>query len=244
MFSPDCRQSDVYNFVAPAIDGVLKGLNSTIFAYGQTGSGKTYTMFGKEWDTKVKTLAKKMLECLKNGEQYQGDEMLDDLGIIPRSVQEVFYYCASQPIDSSNIKIYLSFLQIYNEKIYDLLQDADSKSPLQIREDKINGIYVEGLSEYLVANSLDAYALLKRGEKNRIIRQTKGNIESSRSHSIFQLYIEYDDTKQQKIYKTKLNFCDLAGSEKISIEENLEANHLRELKSINLSLATLGKVIY
>lgn len=145
---------------------------------------------------------------------------------------------------AATFKIYLSFLQIYNEKIYDLLQDADSKSPLQIREDKHNGIYVEGLSEYLVSNSLDAYALLKRGEKNRIIRQTKGNIESSRSHSIFQLYVEYDDTKQQKIYKTKLNFCDLAGSEKISIEENLEANHLKELKSINLSLATLGKVIY
>ena len=61
--------------------------------------------------------------------------------------------------------MYLSFLQIYNEKIYDLLQDADFKEPLQIREDKHNGIYCEGLSEYLISTSLDAYALLKRGEK-------------------------------------------------------------------------------
>lgn len=163
-------------------------------------------MFGKDWIGKVKTLAKNMLASIKTGEQYQGDELLDDLGLIPRSIQEVFYFCANQPIDSNNIKVYLSFLQIYNEKIYDLLQDADFKTPLNIREDKHNGIYVEGLSEYLVSNSLDAYSLLKRGEKNRIIRQTKGNIESSRSHSIFQLYVEFEDPKMQKIYKTKLNF--------------------------------------
>jgi hypothetical protein len=244
VFPSDSKQSDIYSFVSSAIDGVLKGLNWTIFAYGQTGSGKTYTMFGKEWDKKVKELANKMLESIRNGDQYHGDDLLDDLGLIPRSIQEVFYFIASQNVDIENVRVYLSFLQIYNEKIYDLLQDGDFKTPLQIREDKLNGIYVEGLSEYLVSNSLDAYALLKRGEKNRIIRSTKANIESSRSHSIFQLYIEYEDSKLQKIYKTKLNFWDLAGSEKISIDENLEANHMKELKSINLSLATLGKVIY
>ena len=84
----------------------------------------------------------------------------------------------------------------------------------------------------------------KEVRNNRFIRQTKGNIESSRSHSIFQLYIEYDDSKLQKTYKTKLNFCDLAGSEKLGFDDNLESDHLKELKSINLSLATLGKVIY
>ena len=155
----------IYYFISSSIEGILKGINSTIFAYGQTGSGKTYTMFGKDWTSKVKALARKMHEWIKTEEQYHGDEYLDDLGLIPRSIQEVFYYCASQSIDSNKVKIYLSFLQIYNEKIYDLLQDSESKAPLQIREDKENGIYVEGLSEYLVSNSLDAYALLKRGEK-------------------------------------------------------------------------------
>jgi len=206
VFSSDSSQSEVYSFISSAITGVIKGLNSTIFAYGQTGSGKTYTMFGKDWDTKIKELARNMLEAIKRGEQYQGEEILDNLGLIPRSIQEVFYYIANQNIDPSKIRVYMSFLQIYNEKIYDLLQDSDFRSPLQIREDKHNGIYCEGLSEYLVATSLDAYTLLKRGEKNRIIRQTKGNMESSRSHSVFQMYIEYEDISQQKIYKTKLNF--------------------------------------
>jgi hypothetical protein len=222
----------VYGFISDAVDGILKGLNSTIFAYGQTGSGKTYTMFGKDWE-------------IKSGEEYNRDESdLYDLGLIPRSIQEVFCYIVDQNVDPRQVKVYLSFLQIYNEKIYDLLQDPDFKSPLHIREDKIDGIYVEGLSEYLVSTSLDTYMLLKRGVRNRIIRQTKSNTESSRSHSIFQLFIEYEDPKLQKIYKTKLNFCDLAGSEKIGIDENLNLNHLRELKSINLSLSTLGKVIY
>lgn len=206
VFNPESKQSDVFKFVEKSLDGILKGINSTVFAYGQTGSGKTYTMFGKDWENNVKTLAREMHDSMKSGQQYHGDDILDKLGLIPRIIQEVFYYCYSKSINSGDLKIYLSFLQIYNEKIYDLLQDTDFKSPLQIRQDKENGIYVEGLSEYQVSNSLDAYALLKRGEKNRIIRQTKSNIESSRSHSIFQFYIEYDDNKLQKIYKTKLNF--------------------------------------
>ena len=207
IFTPECKQSDVYNFTSKSIEGILKGQNSTIFAYGQTGSGKTYTMFGKDWEIKVKNTAYKTLECMKRGEQYDEEESdLHDLGLIPRSIQEVFYYIINQNIDSSKINVYLSFLQIYNEKIYDLLQETDFKTSLQIREDKHSGIYCEGLSEYLVSTSLDAYTLLKRGAKNRIIRQTKGNSESSRSHSIFQLYIEYEEPKLQKIFKTKLNF--------------------------------------
>ena len=243
VFTPDCKQSDVYSFVDKSLEGILKGINSTIFAYGQTGSGKTFTMFGKDWESNVKKLAHEMHQAMKTNEVYHGEEILDKLGLIPRVIQEVFYYCSSKSIDPEDIKIYLSFLQIYNEKIYDLFQDADFKSPLQIRQDKENGIYVEGLSEYQVSNSLDAYALLKRGERNRIIRATKINMESSRSHSIFQFFIEYNNTKVQKIYKTKLNFCDLAGSEKMSTDENLEEEHMKELKSINLSLTTLGKVI-
>ena len=73
-----------------------------------------------------------------------------------------------------------------------MLQDTQSKHPLQVREEKLNGIFVEGLSEYVVQSETECMTLLKRGEKNRIKRATKMNIRSSRSHSIFQLLIESD----------------------------------------------------
>lgn len=86
---------------------------------------------------------------------------------------------------SLKITVYCSFLQIYNEKLFDLLQDTHNKNPLQIREEKLQGIYVEGLSEYVVQDERDCLNLLRRGERNRIKRATKMNIQSSRSHSLF-----------------------------------------------------------
>ena len=81
--------------------------------------------------------------------------------------------------------VYCSFLQIYNEKLFDLFQDKDTNKPLNIREDKYTGIFVEGQSEYVVTTAQDCFTLLKRGESNRITRQTRSNIHSSRSHTIF-----------------------------------------------------------
>jgi Kinesin motor domain len=116
--------------------------------------------------------------------------------------------------------------------------------PLDIREDKYSGIYVEGLTEYSVSNSRDCFALLKRGEKNRVTRHTKINSNSSRSHSIFQLLVEINtDGTKATIKRSKLNLCDLAGSERNSKEDDINSMHLLELKTINLSLTTLGKVI-
>jgi len=135
-------------------------------------------------------------------------------------------------------------MQIYNEKLYDLLQDEESKHPLVIRENKINGIYVQGLAEYIVTNMDDCLTLLFRGERNRITRQTRLNMFSSRSHTIFQILLENTKVDQQgKLKRAKLNLCDLAGSEKIGAEANLTGKHFEELKNINTSLTTLGKVI-
>jgi hypothetical protein len=96
--------------------------------------------------------------------------------------------CVQRP--ELSFTVYCSFLQIYNEKLFDLFQDSNQTKALVIREDKFTGIFVEGLSEYVVNSAQDCYILLKRGERNRITRQTKGNIHSSRSHTIFQLLIE------------------------------------------------------
>jgi len=168
------------------------------------------------------------------------------LGIIPRAIDDIFNGIAElqQSRDGAKYTVYWSFLQIYNEKLFDLLQDSGNKHPLTIREDKFSGIYVEGLTEYVITNAKDWYALLRRGEKNRVTRQTKINPISSRSHSIFQLLVETDTVdKRGMLKKAKLNLWDLAGSEKINKDEQMENKHLLELKTINLSLTTLGKVI-
>jgi hypothetical protein len=115
---------------------------------------------------------------------------------------------------------------------------------LNIREDKYTGIFVEGLSEYVVTSVTDCMHLLKRGERNRVKRQTRMNISSSRSHSLFQLLVETDQVDDKGMIKrAKLNLADLAGSEKINKEEEMQIAHMNELRNINLSLTTLGKVI-
>lgn len=235
VFPQDSQQSEIYNFISEAISGILKGVNCTILVYGQHNTGKSHTMFGQDWEVRVREIANRTLECLKEGKQYDGNESeLYDLGLIPRSIQEIFYYLNSNNIDVDKVKVYLSFIQIHNEKIYDLLQDTDTKEDLKIREDKTNGIYVEGLSEYLVSTSLDAYAMLKRGEKN-FYSETRKIGNPSASHRVFQLYIEYDNPIEDKIYKTKLNFCDLGGTG--------NANGAIDSDLNNFSLSTLAKVM-
>lgn len=153
----------------------MQGFNATIFAYGQTGSGKTYTMFGQHWDDNSKGQQNTI-----GGLRFDGDidRFLRDkerLGIIPRSIEYVFTDLerlvnerfeanfANASFDPG-FTVYCSFLQIYNEKLFDLLQDRDQSRPLVIREDKYAGIFVEGQSEYVVTNAQDCFTLLKRGE--------------------------------------------------------------------------------
>ena len=98
------------------------------------------------------------------------------LGIIPRAIEQIFaeleqnYFRGQQEGRPEDFTVYCSFLQIYNEKLFDLLQDKNGERPLNIREDKHAGIFVEGQSEYAVTNAADCFTLLKRGESSRITR--------------------------------------------------------------------------
>jgi hypothetical protein len=115
-------------------------------------------------------------------------------GMIPRAIKQVF-----EEVDRLykttmlEFTILCSFIQIYNEKLYDLFQDSEATKPLIVREDKYAGVFVEGLSEYVITNPQDCLYLLRRGEYNRITRQTKFNSVSSRSHSLFQIVVESVD---------------------------------------------------
>jgi hypothetical protein len=210
----------VFSFISPSIQEFLKGFHCTIFAYGQTGSGKTHTMFGLESPAHISL------------------SLTEDSGIVPRTIDQIF-----ESRNLNNYTVYTSFLEIYNEKIYDLLNPNNSK-PLQIRESKLYGIFVEGLAEFVVQSKDDCFTLLSKGNLSKASRQTRLNQQSSRSHTIFQLQLESNiANKKGNLKNSKLNLCDLAGSEKFDKEGLMTGAHLKEMTQINKSLSTLGKVI-
>ena len=189
----------------------------TIFAYGQTGCGKTYTMMG------------------------EGDET--DRGIIPNAFTHVFENISSFGKEKRFL-LRCSYLEIYNEGIHDLLEyDPDKK--LELKEDPQKSIYVKGLTTVIVRSVQDIKKTMMSGSGNRHTAETKMNKESSRSHSIFTIYIETAETREdgsELIRAGKLNLVDLAGSERQS-KTQAEGIRLKEASKINLSLTALGNVI-
>lgn len=166
--------------------------------------GKTHTMFGVDWETfsgEQKKISQMQSTFLANPET---DENM--VGLIPRSLNEIFSQMKTR---SSKFNIYCSFLQIYNEKIFDLLQDSNLGKELKIHESKEDGVYVgficgnnlEGLTEYSVGSYIDCCHLLRRGESNRAVRSTYMNAKSSRSHTIYQILFESAQAdKSGKLY--------------------------------------------
>ena len=142
-----------------------------------------------------------------------------------------------------HVAVVAADLQIYNEHIYDALLDKDGLFPLTVHETPAEGIYVEGLSEFLVTCPGDCLGIIARGEANRAVRGTHMNEYSSRSHSIFQLHIEQQESGSPEVRRSKLNLVDLAGSEKWDTTVEMGREHISELTNINLSLHTLSRCI-
>ena len=215
IFQSNTTQSEMFETAAKdIIDSVLNGYNGTIFAYGQTSSGKTFTMTGKLDD-----------ETLK--------------GIIPRMAEYVFSQVSSAD-ENIVYTIKASMIEIYMEKIRDLIVTENSNLP--IRQNKNKEFYIENLSEHFVSNEKDIYDLLNKGNENRAVAFTKMNANSSRSHSIFILSIYQNNNATLEKKAGKLYLVDLAGSEKAT-KTGAEGQTLDEAKAINLSLTNLGMVI-
>ncbi|CAF1124496.1 unnamed protein product [Rotaria magnacalcarata] len=219
VFAPNSKQVDIYNLVArPIVDAVLEGYNGTIFAYGQTGTGKTFTMEGKKDDNK-------------------------NYGIILNSFAHVFLEISKASNDVGYL-VNVSYLEIYNEEIRDLLGKDRDKS-LDIKERPNVGVYADGLSAHACHSATEMESLMRGGSYNRHTGQTLMNERSSRSHAIFTITIECSDTGPdggKRIRVGKLHMVDLAGSERQS-KSGAEGNTLKEATKINLSLSTLGNVI-
>lgn len=130
-----------------------------------------------------------------------------------------------------NIKV--SFLEIYNEKINDLLDI--NKTNMQIKEDRMRGVFVHNLTEIVVRSPSEMLKVMQTGSSNRTIAATRMNERSSRSHSLFQIQITQKNTKMDSNKFSKLYFVDLAGSEKTG-KTLVSGQQLEEAKSINKSL--------
>ena len=218
VFPMEITQKAIYSSSAFGIvENVISGYNGTIFAYGQTGCGKTYSMMG---NPKSETLK----------------------GIIPRTFSQIMNVISSKP--QLEFLVRVSFLEIYNENIKDLLGDTEKK--LDVKEDKDKGIYVQDLSMTPCKSVDDMLTVMFKGDQNRSVGATAMNQDSSRSHSIFTIYIEVGEkleaSSETKFRAGKLNLVDLAGSERQS-KTQASGQRLEEAKKINLSLSALGNVI-
>jgi hypothetical protein len=241
VFPSSSSQTDLFDFVSQSVAYTGKGYNCTIFAYGQTGSGKTFTMFGSDWENnnpaRQEYYASRTARAAASMRQ---DPLTNPVsrGVIPRCVSLLFETLRE------GRTFYCSFLQIYNDKLFDLLQDPTRQRPLLIREDAFNGIFVENLAEFVVQSEDDCFGLLLKGDRNRAVRQTKFNDHSSRSHTLLQVLVETDRAdKRGNLKRAKLNLVDLAGSERFVKDGLMKGEHISELTNINSSLTTLGKVI-
>ncbi|CAK4139066.1 unnamed protein product [Aphanomyces euteiches] len=172
VYDQHSTQRAVYENTAKAVvESSLEGYNATIFAYGQTGTGKTYTM---------------------EGFNSSGGSSLEDRGIIPRAIEQIFMHIQANVSARMRFLVRASYLQIYNESISDLLKPE--RNNLTIREDKKRGVFVEGLSEWVVRSPEEIYGLMERGGAMRATGSTKMNEISSRSHAVFIIIAEQSQT--------------------------------------------------
>ncbi|KAM1053014.1 hypothetical protein PS2_000545 [Malus domestica] len=214
VFDPVSSNLDVYTkCISSVISGVVHGLNATVFAYGSTGSGKTYTMVGTQ----------------------------DDPGLMVLSLHTIFDLIKKDK-NSAEFEVTCSYLEVYNEVIYDLLEK--SSGHLELREDPEQGVIVAGLRCIKVQSADKILELLNLGNSRRKTESTEANATSSRSHAVLEIKVKRKQRNKYRnqVMRGKLALVDLAGSERAS-ETNSGGQKLRDGANINRSLLALANCI-
>ncbi|OMJ88004.1 hypothetical protein SteCoe_10160 [Stentor coeruleus] len=270
-FSSKDQNHKVYETVAKRVVlASLDGYNGTLFVYGQTGSGKTYTMMGSE-SFSEETFRKKsnitpiigrtgrsVSPMIRTHSFTPSIESKKDKGLLIFALEDLFTHIKNAT--DRNYCLSCSYLEIYNEQVYDLLEF--NNDVLSVNEDPHKGFYVRGASEHVVGSLEEILKFIEKGEANRKYAATAMNHHSSRSHTIFKLNVtsvQIENNESNSITtESMLNFVDLAGSERVSSlnpDISFEAKHkqnkskenletlLNEGKHINTSLFYLCQVI-
>lgn len=204
-------QEQIFSKVSPIITSCIDGYNVCLFAYGHTGSGKTYTMEGPQ----------------------------SDPGINQRAIMQLFEAAGSVNGDVE-CEIKISMMEIYNEKIRDLL--CLTSSSLSIRMGEDGRLSIPGLKEVRVTSVSNVIEVLEEGRKSKAVAATEMNESSSRSHVIVRVVVSTKNTITGVTTVGRLNLVDLAGSERVS-QTNATGQMLKEAQAINKSLSELGNVV-
>lgn len=207
----------VYKFTAkPLVQSIFEGGMATCFAYGQTGSGKTHTMGG----------------------DFAGKQQNSAKGIYALAAQDVFAYLNHRRYANLDLSAYVSFFEIYNGKVYDLLH---KKAKLRVLEDDRQQVQVVGLEEVYVASAEEVIKMIQIGSASRTSGQTSANANSSRSHAILQIVLRRND--RATTLHGKFSLVDLAGNERGTDVSSNDRSTLVETAEINRSLLALKECI-
>ncbi|KAG7962730.1 hypothetical protein I3843_09G079700 [Carya illinoinensis] len=231
VFTHEASQRDVFVEISQLVQSALDGYKVCIFAYGQTGSGKTYTMMGKP-------------------------ETLEQKGLIPRSLEQIFQTSQSLQGQGWKYKMQASMLEIYNETIRDLLSTNRSNGldmsrtengipgkQYTIKHDANGNTHVSDLTIVDVCSIKEISSLLQQAAQSRSVGRTQMNEQSSRSHFVFTLRISGVNESTEQQVQGVLNLIDLAGSERLS-KSGSTGDRLKETQAINKSLSSLADVIF
>ncbi|KIW70394.1 hypothetical protein PV04_02668 [Phialophora macrospora] len=217
IFDENASQGEVYEATTkPLLDSVLDGYNATVFAYGATGCGKTHTITGTAQEP----------------------------GVIFSAMKELFERVQDMSTEKVT-EISLSYLEIYNETIRDLLVPGNNKGGLMLREDSNQAVSVAGLSSHHPQNVEEVMDMIMRGNEMRTMSPTEANATSSRSHAVLQINVAQKDRNagvDEPHTMATLSIIDLAGSERASATKN-RGERLLEGANINKSLLALGSCI-
>uniref|UniRef100_A0A5S6Q6U0 Kinesin motor domain-containing protein n=1 Tax=Trichuris muris TaxID=70415 RepID=A0A5S6Q6U0_TRIMR len=225
VFPPSCTQVAVFQEIEALVQSALDGYNVCIFAYGQTGSGKTYTMEGSSDDK-------------------------DCPGMIVLAVRKIFERAADLRQFGWQYEMSVSFLEIYNESLHDLLTEKSRGEAAPSLEIKLvpsqvprqqHEVTVPGLTTVAVTSVDEVVKLIGTAGRNRAVAATRCNDRSSRSHSVFSMHVKSRQESTGLHFSNYLNFIDLAGSERLK-ESGSEGLRLKETICINKSLTCLGQV--
>lgn len=221
-FGADSSNEELYEgSVKKIVSQLFQGYNVTVLAYGQTGSGKTHSM----------------------GTAYNASDDPALHGVIPRSVRDIFK--AIQAKTDVAHKVGLSFMELYNEQLFDLLSSKTRREEtiVELREDGNKGIKIPGLTELEIGSVDTTMSILERASEGRVTAATAMNARSSRSHAIFTLTIEARSiTDGKPLTVSKFHLVDLAGSERQK-KTKAKGDRLKEGININMGLLSLGNVI-
>jgi len=221
VFAPQASQTEVFDEVEGLVQSALDGYKVCIFAYGQTGSGKTHTMQGSTSSPEA-------------------------AGLVPRALKKVFDVADKMKAQGWEWSLEVSFMEVYNETIKDLLpsnDEGDRASPadhLIIRHDDW-GTMVTGVTRVEVASIKQITTLMNKAAKRRSVGATDMNAQSSRSHSIFAMYLKGTNDALSTELRGALHLVDLAGSERLD-KSGATGSRLKETQNINKSLASLSHV--